>query len=290
MSTEIAITHLTSERFAALPQTGLTITQEWPSLMHWLATPVYAASKQSAGAWCPAVLAGGIVKAGTGAMSLLVFDVDDCTEGAIDHSADTLAKHAGVVVPTFSATPDKPKHRIVLVPSRPLTDEEFSIAWPYMAGVLARCGIVVDKGCKNLNRLYFACVARSPDAWLGARVLTGEPVDVGAMLAVARELAEEERRRREHQARNRRPVRAEHRSRYIAGAMEKAGDNVAGAPEGGRHEALLRESYSLARFDLSEGEIAGALLGPFVCAAGEARRSEGEKAIADAVRARKAVA
>jgi hypothetical protein len=280
------ITFLTPERFAAAPQVGMPITQEWHSLLRWLTWPTVGESKRARGAWCPSVLEGGRIKGGRGPMSLLAFDVDDCHAGALDRSAAALAPHAGAVIPTFSATPENPKHRIVLLPSRSLTAEEFTVAWPQMVRALAACGIVVDKGCKNLNRLYFACVVRSPSAWLGARILTGNPVDVEAMLSTAREAAENERARRLEQARAHRPVRDDHRGRYIAGAIEKARGNVAGAPEGGRHDALLHEAYSLARLDLTEGQITGELLEAFVGAAGEARRHEGERAIHDAVTAR----
>jgi hypothetical protein len=282
----VTITKLSPERFASAPQIGMAITQDWHSLLRWLTWPTYADSKRAAGAWCPCVLEGGAVKGGRGPMSLLAFDVDDCTAGAIDHSAAALAPYAGAIIPTFSATPQKPKHRIVLLPSRSLTAAEFAVAWPQMVRVLAACGIVVDRSCKNLNRLYFACVARSASDWLGARVLSGAAVDVHAMLAAARQLADVERQRRDDQARARRPVRDEHHDRYVARAIERARGNIAGAPEGGRHGALLRESFSLARFGLSETQIADALLDAFVDAAGEARRTEGVRAIRDAVAAR----
>jgi hypothetical protein len=65
---------------------------------------------------------------------------------------------------------------------------------------------------------------------------------------------------------------------------------VAAAPAGARHAALNREAHALARLDLAEHEIAGALLPAFVESAGEGRRREGERTIRDAVRARRGVA
>jgi hypothetical protein len=72
----------------------------------------------------------------------------------------------------------------------------------------------------------------------------------------------------------------------VSAAINRARANVAGAAEGGRHGAVLREAYSLARLDLSESQITDALLDAFVCAAGESRRREGERAIHDAIAAR----
>ena len=281
----IEITYLTPKRFAAKPQIGIPIVQEWQSLRAWLSMPSFAGDKRAAGAWCPSALPGGVVKDGRGQVSFLVADVDDCGPGAMARSVEELGHYLGVVVPTFSATPEHEKHRIVLVPSRPFTSDEFPIAWVKMAKSLARAGIALDRGCKNPNRLYFACVARSPGAWLGARKLAGEPVPVDAMLAAARvDRAAEERER----ANRPKLAPVAHRDRYIAGALTRARANVAGASEGERHGALLREAFSLARLGLSEDEIADALLESFVAIAGESRRREGERAIRDAVAARRA--
>lgn len=282
---ELALVYLNPERFALSPQVGLPIVQNWRSLRTWLTSPAFGADKRGAGSWCPTALANGIVRGGTGPVSLLVFDIDECGPDGIDRSASALALYQGAIPPTFSSTREKTKHRIVLVPSRPLEPDEFRIAWPFMSRALASAGIAIDQGCKNPNRLYFACVARSPESWLGARILDGDPVDVDALLVAAREEAAEleaERARRPKP----RPVDDRHRDRYLQAAVDAARRNVASASEGGRHDVLLRESYSLARFDLSEDQIRDALLGPFVHAAGDSRRREGERAVRDAVHAR----
>jgi hypothetical protein len=192
------------------------------------------------------------------------------------------------VVPTFNSTLAKPKHRIVLLPSRTLSPEEFDIAWPKMAAELARAGVVVDKGCKNINRLYFACVSPSPARWTelgGARFLTGAPIDVEAMLSAAK-ADRETQEARARAASKPRPVREEHRDKYIAAAIRRERGNIESASEGGRHDALLKAAWALARFGLSEAQIADELLESFVAVAGEPRRREGERAIHDAIAAR----
>jgi hypothetical protein len=191
---QIRITYLTPERFRASPQVGLTITQEWQSLLRWFTWPTFEDCKQAAGAWCPCALEGGRVKAGAGPVSLLVGDVDECGADGIDRTVALLSACAGVVAPTFSATPEGPKHRIVLLLDRDLTADEFPIAWRKFNRRMAAHGVALDQGCKNVNRLYFACVCPSPDKWLGARILTGKPIAVDAMLTAARaEEAEGER-------------------------------------------------------------------------------------------------
>ena len=283
---ELDIVYLSPERFADSPQVGLPIRQNWRSLLRWLTWPTYAADKRAAGAWCPCALDGGTVKGGSGLVSLLVFDVDDCGADGIDKSAFALARYSGAVVPTFSATLEKTKHRIVIVPTRPLEPAEFKVAWPWMNRTFSTTDILVDHGCKNINRLYFSCVTRSPQTWLGARLLEGEPVDVDALLAAAREEAAELAAARARRPPPR-PVVDQNRASYVAGAIDSARRNIASAPEGGRHDTLLRESFGLARFELDEAQISLELIETFVHVAGEARRTEGEKCIRDAVAARR---
>lgn len=286
----VTISYLTPQRFEAKPQVALTITQERHGFFRWLTWPTVGDTKRACGAWCPTALEGGIVKDGTGPTEMLVADVDECEPGAIERSAALCAAASGAVIPTFSATPEKPKHRIVLLLDRALTPDEFPIAWRKMARRLEAQGVIIDRGCKNPNRLYFACVVRSPEAWLGAHILTGTPLPVDAMLAVARAEEAEAERERERARAHAAAAPAEagaRRTAYIAAAITAERANISGAGEGGRHDALLRAAFALARFDLDEREIEAALLGTFVAVAGPARRFEGERAIHDAVAARR---
>jgi hypothetical protein len=61
---------------------------------------------------------------------------------------------------------------------------------------------------------------------------------------------------------------------------------VAKASDGERHYTLSKEAFCLARLDLTEREIALALVPAFVAVAGEPRRREGERTVRDAIAAR----
>jgi hypothetical protein len=289
---EIALTYLTPERFRAQPQAGLRIEQPWPTLAYWLSRPTVGATKLDAGAWCPCVLEGGRVREGRGPVSLLVADVDHAGPGGIAKSASALARYQGAIIPTFSANKDNEKHRIVLVPSRRLTPEEFPIAWHKVARKLGAAGIAVDRGCRNINRLYFGCVTPAPEAWLGAQLLGGVAVNVDALLVVARREDELRRRREDAERRRRAPLarapREVHRDGYVSAAIANERARIAAAAEGGRHDALLKAAFALARpaLGLTTAQIDDALLDTFVGAAGEGRRREGERAIRDAAAAR----
>ncbi len=278
---QIAITHFTPERFRSSPQVGLTVTQEWHGLLRWLAWPSFADNKQAEGAWCPCALEGGRVKGGTGSVSLLVGDVDECGPGALDRTTELLRTSAGAVIPTFSATREKPKHRIVLLLDRPLTADEFPIAWRKFNRRMSAHGVTLDQGCKNINRLYFACVARSPAAWLGARILTGQPLTVDRMLAVAR--AEEAAAERERQSVVV-PIR-ETGSRYFDAAISRECGAVASAPPGARNNELNRAAFALSRLAIPDGRIESSLLDAAKRAG--LPESEARKTISSALKARR---
>jgi len=280
---DITFSFLTPERFSKKPQIALSITQDWPSFCRWLTWPSYGTDKPIGGAWCPCALEGGIVKGGTGPISLLVGDVDECTEGAIDRHAIALRPYAGAIIPTFSATRGQPKHRIVLLPSRSVAPDEFPLVWTKMATSLEDAGIPLDRTCKNRNRLYFSCVTSSPETWLGAHILTGSPIDVDAMLYASKIDQEREAARQATRRQNHEPVDADT-------AIARAVAAVKNATAGDRHLTLLRRAYSLALDGVDERKIAEVLLPAFVEAAGRGRQYEGKRAIRDAVDAARGAA
>ena len=282
---EITITYLTPERFAASPQVGIIVRQDWPSLAAWLTTPTDGTAKPDAGAWCPCALVGGVVAGGRGTFDLLAADVDHCGPDGYARTCAALAPYAGAVATTYSATADDTRHRVALVCDRTLAVDEYPIAWRQLARVLARAGIVIDHKCKNTNRLYFAPVVRAGGVF-AARVLTGSPLPVDRMLASgrateAREVAAAAARRAQA------PQRATGTGTgYAHAALSKAAENVATAGQGDRNATLNREAYALARLpELTDAQIWDAL-GEAAARAGLAR-TETTKTIASALRARR---
>jgi hypothetical protein len=288
----VRITFLSARQFHLSPQVGRFLDRTWGQLRTWLSKPRYADRKDAHGAWTSCAIPDGRIKGADGSHCVIAMDIDHCVEGDLDRTARVFARRRGVVVPTFSAsTGDKPDaHRVVLLTSRMVLAKEFSLVWVTVAGEFARSGIVVDKSCRNPNRLYFATVAKSPESWMGVRYLDGDPIDVDALLPAAREAAEREAEERARQPLRLPPMSRRSRDLYIAAAFKSARDRILNALDGtkgeGRHAVLLREAWSLSRL-VSEDEVRDGLLETFVQAAGEERREEGERAIGDGVRARR---
>ncbi len=290
----VTVTHFSDAQFRADPQVGTVVTRDWQAFAKWLKMPKVSPNKTGMGAWCPTVLPGGAVKDGKGDLSLLVADVDDCTHGAIQRHAETLDDLQGLIIPTYSWSFETPKHRIVLKLSRAIDPYEFTIIWPKMARDFETLGILVDKGCKNLNRLYFACATPDEDTWRasgGSIELRGQPLPVDDMLRAAQaEYAEQEAVRARKNAAKAPFVGfggqlQSDRDRYIGGAVKSAKSNLRGASAGDRHNTLLKEVFGLTRFGLTQQQVESELLEDFVAVAGEERRLEGQKAIRDAHRA-----
>jgi hypothetical protein len=131
----------------------------------------------------------------------------------------------------------------------------------------------IDEGASDATRLSYAPMHR-PERAFAFLATDGDALDINKIPArpkpsPAPMLAPRER----------------NPDKYREGALRRAEDEVRTALEGGRHEALFKEGASLARKELglSDGEIYGALLPAFLCVAGQGRRVEGERTIADAI-------
>jgi hypothetical protein len=136
---------------------------------------------------------------------------------------------------------------------------------------------LADDGAKDASRVSYAPVVR-PGTVYRFREVDGAPLDARAVLA------------KQPPAPMRAPLclpAHEHIDAYVRAALRRAASNVTTSDPGSRHHTLLREAFALARFNLSHEEIERVLLPAFVTTAGEARRREGERAIRDAVRARR---
>ncbi len=278
---------LTPRRMLAPQHVGLPVVFEhfdmmsaWGSRATWI-DPSGEPSKDKA-------LAGGITcglfdgnrrkKSAFRETRCLTLDFDD--DGDVDRIADTFG-HSCFIHETYSSKPGAPRCRAYVELADPILDVAvYDHAHAVIRKHLAAAGEVADEGAKDCSRLNYVPVRARGSGYRFRRV-EGPPLDVARMLSVQPPPAPRSAPRLG-------PL-PERRDRYVAAALERARANVSRATPGGRHLALCREAFSLARLELGESEIAEALLPPFVHAAGEPRRREGERAIRDAVLARGAV-
>jgi hypothetical protein len=117
---------------------------------------------------------------GSSSISLLVLDVDDCSEAEMLHLRENLLRYRHLIHATHSDRPDNRCMRVVLPYSRPVTlledhaVREVLAAWgPFAAA---------DRMSNNGRRVhYIASRPRGADFFL--EVHDGEPLDVDGLLA-----------------------------------------------------------------------------------------------------------
>jgi hypothetical protein len=270
------VLYVSPEAFERKPQIGLAVRFTWAELVRWLSQPTIGNAKDEAGAWSPALYRDGVRrKSALVRAHCLVVDVDE--RGDVNRIASALARYRAIVHSTFSSTPDAPRCRIVIALGEPIDAPTYEAAHAVVRKHLAAAGVEADDGAKDASRVSYAPVVRT-GADYRFRALEGRLLDARAVLAVQPPPPPRSTRR---------PPDPEHADAYVRGALRRAADAVAGSSPGTRHHALSREAFTLARLDVSDDEIASALLPAFVASAGEARRREGERTISDAVRAKR---
>jgi hypothetical protein len=193
--------------------------------------------------------------------------------------SEALSRYAHAAYTTASHEPHAPRWRAIVALSRPLSTEEHAILWKHAERLLASNGIPIDPSAKDPCRLWY-CPTVRPAARFGHVAHEGEALDVDQVLALARTIEATRSRPRLVSA----P--AEHGDRYIAAALRRASDAVAGAPKGARNDTLNREAHSLARLgDLPDETIERVLAE--AATAGGLSPWEAKRTIASALRARR---
>ncbi len=266
-------------QFRCKPQVGTAALLTWTELGELLSRPSIAEAKDSAGGFSPARYRDDIRrKADLVWIGVLVIDVDG--NGDVDRIADAVKAYDAIVLETFSSTNDDPRSRLLLRLAEPVDAATYEELHAIVRAHLKTIDAVTDDGAKDASRLSYMPVRR-PGAGYRFRINHGRALDAERVIAAQPP---------KPQPKPATVVAPEHRDAYVRGALVRASQAVAAASNGARHETLNREAFALARLDLSEDEIAGALVPAFVAAAGEARRWEARRTIRDAVKARKGAA
>lgn len=264
-------------------QYGTRVLTPPTNLAAWARYPIVAAAKDEGGGFSLAHFTDDLRrKANVTHVFGIGLDVDDGSL-TVERAAELLSGWWFVAYSTHSSTPELPKTRAILLFSRPLTGEEYELAWTVVAGNIEAHGVTLDRGTKDPSRLWYLPAVR-PGARYDYEHRGGDAIDVDALLQTARTLAaakaEESARRAKPLPTSREGIDALH-----AVALDRAARAVASEGAGDRHATLCRRAYSLAKLGVPPHRIEDALLPAFVIAAGEHRRREGAKAIADCVAA-----
>jgi hypothetical protein len=276
----------------AVKHVGVACRMRWPELVGYLSRGVPGdlsryqdpeIVKRQEGGWTGGLFTGGWRHHSAFVHTeLLTIDVDG--HGDVHRAAEAFAPFSKIIHSTFKSVPAAPRSRVVLRLLKPCSDlreykrahaalREHLFAWGYVRPDKAH-GVKgdIDEGASDATRLNY-CPMHHPDRAFDFLQTDGELLDLDRIPTTPKPAAA--------------PVQPRERNedKYREGALRRAEHEVRGALEGQRHHELFRQAASLARADLGvrDVEIVDALLPAFVHSAGEARRFEGEKTIADAI-------
>lgn len=257
---------------------GTRILAPPSNLAEWARYPIVSESKEVGGFSLAHYAGDHRTKANAEQVFAIGLDSDD---GAmpVARARELLAGWWYVAYSTHSSTPELPKTRAILLFSRPLSGAEYEIAWPLVVMHFTNAGVKLDMSTKDPSRLWYLPAVK-PGATFDYAHDDGDALDADELLSTARALEaqrEEERKRRAKPL----PTTREGIDALHAVALDRAAQAVASEAAGDRHHTLCKRAYSLACLGVPTHRIKDALLPAFVIAAGEARRREGEKAIAD---------
>jgi hypothetical protein len=287
----VDILHLRPEAVAERPHRGTQVRETFGELVAYIRRPVVSPSKDTHGGIALGRFRDGVRRLthfeATAAIGV------DYNAGAIPARDifEAIGPLRHLTYPTHSSREDFYKSRSILFLDREVDLATFKRLARVVHAHFLRAGIELDGSAKDATRWWFAPAVRPEMAERYEVLATAEdaqPFEVGKLLAQAdaldalyeAELAEQRRRRP--------PIELPaDRDRYVRAAVQRAAVNVSIAKPGERHGVLNREAHSLARLDLDELTIVRALLPVFVSSAGEPRRAEGVRTIADAIRARR---
>lgn len=277
--TPLDMLFVSPEQFRCKPQVGTPRVLSWGELADFLGEASVGDAKDIAGGYSPARYEANIRrKPNLLSIGVLVVDVDG--NGDVDRIADVVRRYDAIVHETFSSTNDDPRCRVLLRLVEPVNAHLYEETHAIVRARLRAHDAITDDGAKDASRLSY-CPVRRPGAGYRFRLLEGRALDASRVVAAQPPKPPPPPPR---------VVAAQHADAYKRAALTRASQAIASASEGARHETLNREAYALARLDLTEHEIADALVPSFVAAAGEARRWEAKRTIRDAVQARKGAA
>jgi len=113
----------------------------------------------------------------------LIADIDGGS--TFDEARAALAPWHALIHTSPSHTVTEPRLRVILFLARPLSHDEFPIAWAWMAERFRNAGLVVDPAAKDGSRGWFVPVRRAGSEYRCAET-TGAELDVNGILAEAR--------------------------------------------------------------------------------------------------------
>lgn len=160
-------------------------TMTWARFVeHFVANPEPSATKESVAGYALATFTGRRALATVEAVHALTLDFDD-GRTSLDDAARLFPRTVGVVYTTYSSTPRKPKLRLIIPFSRPVTADEYASIWRWAHARCTRRGHAIDASTKDPSRLWYIPSCPLDCTSYEWRELRGRVLDVERVLRAA---------------------------------------------------------------------------------------------------------
>lgn len=239
---------------------GTTATQghrlvgSWDDVLdlpEW-ANPAVLEDKNHGRGWSPVAFAGDRrLKEAVESVYALVLDYEapaDQLPTTPEDGAALWGQWSGWVYTTWSHTPERPRFRLVVLLSRPVTAAEYPLLWRWAATRCEVAGHYIDEACRDASRLWYLPAVR-PGHLHEYRLF---PLHGATNLDVDAALAEQRAKESPPPPQPRRKpyaavtTRENGASRYCRKALDGALEDIRLAPKGTRHNTIRVKAYHLA--------------------------------------------
>ena len=273
---EIDVLFIEPQAFRRKPQRGTPYRMSWELLEGYLSRPTLGVAKNVAGAISPALYVDDVRRRDhVLRVWAIVLDFDD--GGRVDDVTAALAAYRAIVHETFTSTANASRCRAYLELAQPIDVADYERLHRIVREHFRAVGLAADEAAKDASRCSYVPVRRA-DSGYAFRVTHGSPLDAERVLrAHGRDVSGLSSRAAQKFPEKRTP-------REI---LRRAEEDVRGAPAGARHVTLCRTAFRLSVLEVDDAEIEATLLPAFVSVVGDDRRTEGRRAIRDAIAAQR---
>lgn len=231
---------------------GTRLAGSWDDVLdlpEW-ANPVVLENKNQGRGWSPVAFAGDRrIKEAVESVYALVLDYEapaDQLPTTPEDGAALWGQWSGWIYTTWSHTPERPRFRLVVLLSRPVTGAEYPLLWRWAATRCEVAGHHIDEACRDASRLWYLPAVRPGHLHEYRLFPLQGATDLDVDAALAEQRAKEAPPPPAPRKTRKGAPRENGAARYCRKALDGALEDIRLAPNGTRHNTIRVKAYHLA--------------------------------------------